>query len=133
MHWYDLINVLIYYLVQNLFIITFGGVSAERPIVRERGAQIPRMEADLRPFQHLVTPDTATLLQSCLESLHETSEEVLSNYTVTQLHGYIGLEAVEVRSSGYPTGQQASYCFSPTGRGIFYNFVSKPIYPCVTV
>ena len=30
-------------------------------------------------------------------------------YTVTQLTGYIGLEAVKARSSGYPTGQPASY------------------------
>ena len=37
-------------------------------------------------------------------------------YTVTQFTGYIGLEAVEARSSGYPAGQQASYSISPTGR-----------------
>ena len=37
-------------------------------------------------------------------------------YTVIQLTGYIGLEAVEARSSGYPTGQQASCSISPTNR-----------------
>ena len=68
------------------------------------------------PFAHYVRMVIAVKSKGDECTVKPCVQASFTTYTVTQLHGYIGFEAVEVRSSGYPTGQQASYCISPTGR-----------------